>query len=121
MCGSARQRGPEPGPACYGRGGTAPTITDACLLMGILDADGFAAGEIRLDAGRAACIRGARHTSAWPSGSRSPTASRANIAEEVANVAIRHGVDPRDFSLIAYGAAGPMLLPAALEVLHAGG
>ena len=43
-----------------------------------------------------------------------------NIAEEVANVAIRHGVDPRDFSLIAYGAAGPMLLPAALEQMHVG-
>ena len=43
----------------------------------------------------------------------------ANIAEEVLNVAIRHGVDPRDFSIVAYGAAGPMLLPAALELLHA--
>jgi N-methylhydantoinase A len=42
----------------------------------------------------------------------------ANIAEEVMNVAVRHGVDPRDFSLVAYGAAGPMLLPAALELLH---
>ena len=41
-----------------------------------------------------------------------------NIAEEITNVAIRHGVDPRDFSLVAYGAAGPMLLPAALELLH---
>ena len=41
-----------------------------------------------------------------------------NIAEEVANVAIRHGADPRDFTLIAYGAAGPMLLPAALELMH---
>ena len=41
-----------------------------------------------------------------------------NIAEEVANVAIRHGADPRDFTLIAYGAAGPMLLPAALEQMH---
>ena len=41
-----------------------------------------------------------------------------NIAEEVTNIAIRHGVDPRDFSLLAYGAAGPMLLPAALELLH---
>ena len=39
--------GAEPGPACYGRGGTAPTITDACLLMGILDPDAFAGGELR--------------------------------------------------------------------------
>src|SRR5262249_13214251 len=41
----------------------------------------------------------------------------SNIAEEITNVAIRHGLDPRDFSLVAYGAAGPMLLPAALELL----
>ena len=39
--------GAEPGPACYGRGGTAPTVTDACLLMGLLDPDGFAGGELR--------------------------------------------------------------------------
>src|SRR5262249_47685764 len=43
-----------------------------------------------------------------------------NIAEEVSNVAIRHGVDPRDFTVVAYGAAGPMLLPAALDLLHVG-
>jgi N-methylhydantoinase A len=42
----------------------------------------------------------------------------ANIAEEVTNVAVRHGVDPRDFTLVAYGAAGPMLLPAALDLLQ---
>ena len=41
--------GSDPGPACYGRGGTAPTLTDACLLMGILDPAGFAGGEMRLD------------------------------------------------------------------------
>ena len=38
--------GAEPGPACYGQGGERPTITDAALLMGILDPDGFAAGEM---------------------------------------------------------------------------
>src|SRR5918911_5754964 len=45
--------GSDPGPAAYGRGGTAPTLTDACLLMGILDPEGFASGEVHLDAGRA--------------------------------------------------------------------
>ena len=68
----------------------------------------------------AARVRGARHE---PAASRSAIAyayriAVANIAEEVTNVAIRHGADPRDFSLIAYGAAGPMLLPAALDALH---
>jgi N-methylhydantoinase A len=112
--------GSQPGPACYGRGGTEPTVTDACLLMGILDPDGFAAGELRLDEGLA---RKAFESLDTPLGfeQRVSFAYRiavANIAEEVTNVAIRHGVDPRDFTVVAYGAAGPMLLPAALELLH---
>ncbi len=113
--------GAEPGPACYGRGGTAPTITDACLLMGILDADGFAGGEMRLDASRAREAFAALD-SPLPVGDRIAYAYRIavqNIAEEITNVAIRHGVDLRDFTLLAYGAAGPMLLPAALAELHA--
>jgi N-methylhydantoinase A len=112
--------GADPGPACYGRGGTAPTVTDACLLMGILDPDRFAGGELTLDTELA---RRAFEALDTPLGldQRVSFAYRiavANIAEEVLNVAIRHGVDPRDFTLVAYGAAGPMLLPAALELLH---
>jgi N-methylhydantoinase A len=112
--------GSDPGPACYGRGGRLPTVTDACLLMGILDPDGFAAGEMRLDADLA---RRAFEALDTPLRFEQRVAfayriAAANIAEEVTNVAIRHGVDPRDFSLVAYGAAGPMLLPAALELMH---
>jgi N-methylhydantoinase A len=112
--------GADPGPACYGRGGIAPTVTDACLLMGILDPDDFAAGEMRLDPERALHAFQTLDTNLRVE-QRIAFAYRlaaANIAEEVTNVAIRHGADPRDFSLIAYGAAGPMLLPAALDSLH---
>jgi N-methylhydantoinase A len=112
--------GADPGPACYGRGGTAPTITDACLLMGILDPDGFAGGEMRLDAERARTAFESLRTR-LSLDDRVAYAYRIavhNIAEEVTNVAIRHGVDLRDFMLLAYGAAGPMLLPAALEQLQ---
>jgi N-methylhydantoinase A len=112
--------GSDPGPACYGRGGREPTVTDACLLMGILDPDGFAAGEMRLDEGLARAAFESLDTT-LRFDQRVGFAYRiavANIAEEVLNVAIRRGVDPRDFTLIAYGAAGPMLLPAALELLH---
>ena len=113
--------GSVPGPACYSRGGAEPTLSDACLLMGILDPDGFAAGEMRLDAELARlAFQGLRSPLAFDD--RVGYAFRiavANIAEEVTNVAVRHGVDPRDFSLIAYGAAGPMLLPAALPSLQA--
>jgi N-methylhydantoinase A len=112
--------GADPGPACYGRGGEAPTLTDACLLMGILDPDGFAGGALRLDP---ALARRAFESLDTPLtlDQRVAFAYRiavAGIAEEVLNVAIRHGVDPRDFTLVAYGAAGPMLLPATLDLLR---
>jgi N-methylhydantoinase A len=112
--------GSDPGPASYGRGGTQPTVTDAALLMGILDPDGFAAGAMRLDVELA---RQAFESLDTPLSfdQRVAFAYRiavANIAEEVTNVVIRHGGDPRDYTLVAYGAAGPMLLPAALELMH---
>ena len=114
--------GSDPGPACYGRGGTQPTVTDAALLMGILDPEAFAAGALRLDEELA---RRAFESLETPLGfeQRVGFAFRiavANIAEEVTNVVLRRGGDPRDFTLIAYGAAGPMLLPAALDLLHVG-
>jgi len=112
--------GSQPGPACYGRGGAEPTVTDACLLMGILDAEGFAGGELPLDPQLARRAFEALDTPLRLA-DRIAFAFRiavSDIAEEVTNVALRHGVDPRDFTLVAYGAAGPMLLPAALELLH---
>jgi N-methylhydantoinase A len=112
--------GADPGPACYGRGGTEPTVTDACVLMGVLDPNRFAGGELTLDPELARRAFEGLDTP-LPLEQRIGFAYRiavANIAEEVLNVAIRHGVDPRDFTLVAYGAAGPMLLPAALELLH---
>jgi N-methylhydantoinase A len=112
--------GADPGPACYGRGGTQPTLTDACLLMGLLDPDGFAGGELRLQPDLALRAFEGLDTSLRLE-QRIAFAYRlavANVAEEVTNVAVRHGVDPRDFTVVAYGAAGPMLLPAALESMH---
>ncbi|WP_291037939.1 hydantoinase/oxoprolinase family protein [Herbiconiux sp.] len=111
--------GAEPGPACYGRGGTEPTVTDAALLIGILDPAGFAGGEFELD--REAARRAFESLDTpVPFDERVRTAYRlavAHMAEEILNVAVRHGVDIRDFSLMAYGAAGGMLLPAALDLL----
>ncbi len=112
--------GAEPGPACYGRGGMQPTVTDACLLMGLLDPDDFAGGALRLDPELSLRAFENLDTNLRME-QRISFAYRiavANIAEEVTNVAIRHGVDPRDFSLVAFGAAGPMLLPAALDMMH---
>ena len=108
--------GAQPGPACYGRGGTHPTITDACLLMGFLDPEEFVAGAIHLDKSLAQrAFAGLdvplsmeeRVRVAWEIGLN-------NVVEGVYNVGLRHGVDPRDYSLVGCGAAGPMLLPSLL-------
>ena len=112
--------GADPGPACYGRGGTEPTTTDTCVMIGIIDPATFAGGELALDAELS--------RRAFESLDCDLTFAQrvryayeiavSNIAEGVFNVAIKKGVDPRDYSLVAYGAAGPMLLPATLDVVN---
>lgn len=113
-----KSAGAIPGPACYQRGGTLPTVTDACLLMGILDPAGFADGQLELNCAASErafdsldtpLSQGERVAFAW-------RVALNNIAEEVVNAAIRHGADPRDFSLVAFGSAGPMLLAGALDL-----
>jgi N-methylhydantoinase A len=113
--------GADPGPACYGIGGTQPTTTDTCLLMGIIDPDGFAGGRMKLsaDLSRQAFERLDSKLSFEQRVSYAFNIGVNNIAEGVVNIAIQHGVDPRDYSLVAYGAAGPMLLPAVLDLVHA--
>jgi N-methylhydantoinase A len=112
--------GSTPGPACYGRGGTQPTTTDTCLMIGILDPTGFAGGRLSLDVDLA---RQAFENleSEFTLAQRVRYAYEMavhTIAEGVFNVAIKNGVDPRDYTLVAYGAAGPMLLPAAMDAVH---
>jgi N-methylhydantoinase A len=112
--------GADPGPACYDKGGVQPTMTDAALLMGILDGERFAGGRMALREDRAHDAFAAldlpfdfaqRVGYAWHLGLN-------NIAEGLVDIAISHGVDPRDYTLIAYGAAGPMLLPSVMELVH---
>lgn len=111
--------GAEPGPACYGKGGERPTLTDAALSMGILSSDRLLGGELALSPDLAVASfeqlttplsLSDRIRQAWMIGLH-------NIAEGVMEITIRRGIDPRDFSLVAYGAAGPMLLPGILELL----
>lgn len=113
--------GAEPGPACYGLGGDQPTMTDACLLIGILDPSGIAGGRMTLDPdlARAAFERLDTPLSLEQRVNYAFNIGVTNIAEGVLNIAIKHGVDPRDYSLVAYGAAGPMLLPAVLDQVRA--
>ena len=106
-----RSSGAVPGPACYGQGGTLPTVTDANLVLGYLDAERIADG-VRLD--RSAAER-AVESVARPLGLDVVEAARA--IHEVANagmatairvVTIQRGIDPRAFALVGFGGAGPL-------------
>jgi N-methylhydantoinase A len=103
--------GAHPGPACYGRGGTAATITDAYLETGILDPGHFLGGRLSIYPGLA---REALARLAAPSPYSVPELAEgilrvatANLVAGVARVEARKGVDLREFTLLAYGGAGP--------------
>ncbi len=108
-----RSAGADPGPACYGRGGTEPTLSDANVVLGRINPDFFLGGEARLDVALAQeAIRG--HV-AEPMGLRLLEAAHAII--EIANakmtaalyfVTVQQGIDPRDYVLVPSGGAGPM-------------
>lgn len=112
--------GADPGPACYGRGGTQPTMTDICLLAGLLDPDGFAGGKMKLDL---ALAKQAFEKLDTPLSFENRVRyaydiGLNNVAEGIFNIAIKHGIDPRDYSLMAFGAAGPLLLPAIADLIN---
>ena len=104
--------GSEPGPVCYGRGGEAPTVTDADLLLGFLNADYFAGGSMKID--RAAAAR-AMQPLAERSGMSGVEVARGIydvVNENMASAARVHiaeqGKDPRQYTLLATGGAGPV-------------
>ena len=105
--------GADPGPACYGKGGDRPTVTDAHVALGHISADGFGSEDLDIRPAPArAAIEGhlARRLgwtverSAWGI----LTLANANMAEMVRLVTLRRGLDPRDFTLVAFGGAGPL-------------
>jgi N-methylhydantoinase A len=105
--------GAEPGPACYGRGGTLPTVTDANLVLGRLGADRFLGGEMRLDV--AAAERAIAEHLAKPLGISVIAAADGILriavvamSYAVKGVSTERGLDAAAFTLIAYGGAGPL-------------
>jgi N-methylhydantoinase A len=104
--------GAEPGPACYGRGGEAPTVTDANLVLGYLDAGYFLGGEMRLDRGAAerALERLGRQIGLDARGAALGVHRivTANMAEAIRTHAAEKGVDYRRLPLVAFGGAGPV-------------
>jgi N-methylhydantoinase A/oxoprolinase/acetone carboxylase beta subunit len=108
-----RSAGAVPGPACYGRGGTEPTVTDADLLLGRIPADAALGDLNRLDAdaARAAFAR----TGIEPEGVMAVV--DAAMEQAVRVVTVGRGVDARDLALVAYGGAGPLHACAIADAL----
>ena len=105
--------GAEPGPICYGRGGTRPTVTDACLVLGYMDPDAFLGGAMPLDRDRARA--GIRDEIAEPMSSTPEVAAArmldvlmARTVGAVRQITVERGRDPRQSALLAFGGAGPM-------------
>jgi N-methylhydantoinase A len=107
-----RSAGADPGPACYGRGGTEPTVTDANLLLGYLGADAPLAGGVQLDRGAAETAIGALAATL----ELDPIAcaegiirvADAEMVRALRVVTVERGIDPRDYALLAFGGAGPL-------------
>jgi N-methylhydantoinase A len=105
--------GADPGPACYGQGGSEPTNTDAHLVLGRLSNDGFLDGRMALDAELA---RGAIASRLGEPLSLSDEdaaegllrIANANMVAAIRLITVERGFDPREFSLIAFGGAGPL-------------
>ena len=105
--------GADPGPACYGRGGTGPTVTDADLLLGRIDPTGFSGGRMALD--REAAEAAIRHEVAEPLALATELAALGVseiVDENMANAArvhaIESGKDARGRTLVAFGGAAPL-------------
>ncbi len=116
--GGALRIGPEsagavPGPACYGRGGVRPTVTDANVLLGYLNESALVDGAVRLD--RLESVKAIERLVAKPLGLESIDAAwgvyslaNANMLRAVRSVTVERGRDVRDFALVAFGGSGPV-------------
>ena len=114
--------GAEPGPACYGKGGTEPTVTDAALVLGYLGADTTLGADLELDETAA---RDALNALAEEADLDGPVAAArgvyrvatATMTRTIRSVTAERGHDPREFALAAFGGAGPMHAAALAERL----
>ena len=113
--------GAVPGPACYAQGGDEATVTDANVVLGRLNPDNFLGGGLPLDADLAfrAIERTARKVGLAPVDTAHAVVEIAveNIAEAMRLLTVQRGLDPREFSLIAFGGAGPLHAAAIARVI----
>jgi N-methylhydantoinase A len=107
-----RSAGADPGPACYGRGGDQATVTDASLLLGYLNPERFAGGLIALDVGAAeraiGAVAGRLGLDVTGAAAGIHRVINARMADQIRLVTIKRGYDPREFSLVVLGGAGPV-------------
>jgi len=107
-----RSAGAEPGPACYGAGGTEATVTDAHLVLGRLDPGGFLGGRMALRPDLAEQSLAATGAGFGMNAERAALAIlrivNANMVREIRVHSIRRGYDPRECALVAFGGAGPL-------------
>ncbi|MEP1495343.1 hydantoinase/oxoprolinase family protein, partial [Pseudophaeobacter sp.] len=115
--------GADPGPAAYGRGGTKPTVTDANLVLGRLEPGDFLGGEMGLDLDAAQVVindlAGELGMDRLEAAEGVLTILNANMANAIRSRTVQRGIDPRSFSLVAMGGAGPLQgaeVAAMLEV-----
>lgn len=129
-----KSAGADPGPAAYGRGGTEPTVTDAQVVLGRMQPDGLLSGELPLDRERA--VKALSEQVAEPLGMSVEEAALGvveiateNMVRAIEMHSVRKGFDPREFSLVAIGGAGPffgadiaerMSIPSVIVPPHPG-
>ncbi|MGI9379143.1 MAG: hydantoinase/oxoprolinase family protein [Methyloligellaceae bacterium] len=117
-----RSAGAEPGPICYGRGGVEPTITDSLLVLGLIESAAFLGGQFRLD------VESARRELGEKIGAPlnlDATAAARGIVEvlvartvsAIREITVEQGLDPREFSLLVFGGAGPLMGPLVAREL----
>ncbi|WP_411966256.1 hydantoinase/oxoprolinase family protein [Haloferax sp. YSMS24] len=117
-----KSAGSDPGPACYGRGGTAPTVTDANVVLGYIGASSALGGELSVDESAAeealsslaaeAGLDDARHAARGVY-----SVANANMSRAIRSVTVERGYDPREFGIVAFGGAGPMHAAAVADTL----
>jgi len=116
--------GADPGPACYGRGGTAATVTDANVALGYLDPANFLGGRARLDAQAARRAVGAvaerLGCSLVEAAEGIHTIVTTTMGEGIRLVSVRRGVDPRRFALLAFGGAAGLHITQVARILEIG-
>ncbi|MDY6818620.1 MAG: hydantoinase/oxoprolinase family protein [Halobacteriales archaeon] len=117
--------GADPGPICYGRGGTDPTVTDANVLLGRLDPEAFLAGEMDIVADRTreqfqATIAEPIDESIEEAALSVLQVANAKMAREIRRVTVERGRDPGTFALVAFGGAGPLQAPAVAAQMDIG-